>query len=71
MRFNDGAVDTKGRFLIGTLNDQDLSAPDGSLYRLDPDLSIHRLDTGYAVANGIGFSPGRGGTHANHRHRSP
>lgn len=57
VRFNDGAIDPKGRFLIGTLNDQDLNAPDGSLYRLDPDLSIHKLDTGYAVANGIGFSP--------------
>jgi len=60
IRFNDGAVDPKGRFLIGTLNEEDLNAPDGSLYRLDPDLSIHRLDTGYAVANGIGFSPGGG-----------
>jgi sugar lactone lactonase YvrE len=57
VRFNDGAIDSQGRFLIGTLNDQDLNAPDGSLYRLDPDLSIHTLDTGYAVANGIGFSP--------------
>lgn len=60
VRFNDGAIDPKGRFLIGTLNEQDLNAPDGSLYRLDPNLSIHRLDTGYAVANGIGFSPDGG-----------
>ncbi len=57
LRFNDGAIDPKGRFLIGTLNEEDLNAPDGALYRLDPDLSIHKLDTGYAVANGIGFSP--------------
>lgn len=57
VRFNDGVIDPKGRFLIGTLNDQNFNAPDGSLYRLDPDLSIHKLDTGYAVANGIGFSP--------------
>ena len=56
-RFNDGAVDRQGRLLIGTLNEQDLNAPDGCLYRLDPDLSIHKLDDGYAVANGIGFSP--------------
>lgn len=60
VRFNDGSIDPRGRFLIGTLNDQDLNAPDGSLYRLDPDLSIHKLDTGYAVANGIGFSPDGG-----------
>jgi L-arabinonolactonase len=56
-RFNDSAVDRQGRLLIGTLNQQDLNAPDGCLYRLDPDLSIHKLDDGYAVANGIGFSP--------------
>jgi len=43
--------------LIGTINQQDFHAPDGCLYRLDPDLSIHKLDDGYAVANGIGFSP--------------
>jgi sugar lactone lactonase YvrE len=60
LRFNDGAIDPKGRFLIGTLNEQDLNAPDGSLYRLDPDLGITKLDTGYAVANGIGFSPDGG-----------
>jgi len=56
LRFNDGAVDREGRFLIGTMNQKDLAAPDGSLYRLDPDRSIHKLDTGLAVANGIGFS---------------
>lgn len=55
--FNDGAVDRQGRFLIGTLNQQDFNAPDGSLYRFDPDGSIHKLDGGYAVANGIGFAP--------------
>ena len=60
VRFNDGSTDPRGRFLIGTLNDRDFNAPDGSLYRLDPDLSIHTLDTGYAVANGIGFSPDGG-----------
>ena len=57
LRFNDGAVDRQGRFLIGTMNQKDLNAPDGSLYRLDADGSIHPLDTGLAVANGIGLSP--------------
>jgi len=56
VRFNDGVVDRQGRFLIGTLNQKDLDAPDGSLYRLDPDRSIHKLDDGFAVANGIGLS---------------
>jgi len=57
VRFNDGAVDRQGRFLIGTINEKDFAAPDGALYRLDGDSNIHQLDTGLAVANGIGFSP--------------
>jgi sugar lactone lactonase YvrE len=56
VRFNDGAVDRQGRFLIGTINQNDFNAPDGSLYRLDPDESIHKLDTGLVVPNGIGLS---------------
>lgn len=55
--FNDAAVDRQGRLLVGTVNMNDPFTPDGSLYRLDPDCSLHRLDTGYATANGIGFSP--------------
>jgi len=57
VRFNDGVIDRQGRFLLGTLNQKDLDAPDGSLYRLDADGSIHKLDSGFAVANGIGLSP--------------
>jgi len=55
--YNDGAVDRQGRLLVGTVNMNDVFAPEGSLYRLDPDGSLHELDTGYATANGIGFSP--------------
>lgn len=57
LRFNDSAVDCQGRLLIGSMNQKDLSAAEGSLYRLDPNLTIHKIDAGYAVANGIGFSP--------------
>ena len=40
------------------------------LYRLDPDGSLHKLDTGYATANGIGVSPdGRTVYVADQRHR--
>jgi sugar lactone lactonase YvrE len=55
--YNDAAVDRQGRLLVGTVNMQDPFTPDGSVYRLDPDGSLHMLDTGYATANGIGFSP--------------
>jgi sugar lactone lactonase YvrE len=55
--YNDAAVDRQGRLLVGTVNMQDPFQPDGSLYRVDQDGSLHRLDTGYATANGIGLSP--------------
>ena len=55
--FNDAAVDRQGRLLVGTVDMGDPFAPEGSLYRLDTDGSLHELDTGYATANGIGLSP--------------
>lgn len=58
--YNDGAVDRQGRLLVGTVNMEDPFAPEGSLYRLDPDGSLTELDSGYATANGIGISPDGG-----------
>jgi sugar lactone lactonase YvrE len=55
--FNDCVVDRQGRFLVGTYNGQDPWAPDSSLYRLNPDGSICKLDTGFATVNGLGLSP--------------
>jgi sugar lactone lactonase YvrE len=55
--FNDAAVDRQGRLLVGTVDMGDPFAPAGSLFRIDPDGSMHELDTGYATANGIGISP--------------
>jgi sugar lactone lactonase YvrE len=57
IRFNDGAVDARGRFWAGTMNDQDPAAPDGSIYRLDPDGSVHKMETGFTVSNGTAWSP--------------
>lgn len=56
-RCNDGVVDRKGRFWVGTMNQKDLTAATGTLWRLDPDLKLHKIDTGFAVPNGIAFSP--------------
>jgi sugar lactone lactonase YvrE len=56
-RCNDAAVDRQGRLWVGTLNQRDLFAPTGSLWRLDPDLTLHKMDSGFAVPNGIAFSP--------------
>ncbi len=55
--FNDGAVDRQGRFLLGSYNNKVLDAAEGSLYRMDRDRTLHELDTGLKVPNGIGLSP--------------
>ena len=76
MCYNDAAVDRQGRLLVGTVNMHDPFTPDGSVYRLDPDCSLHLIDTGYATANGIGLSPdgqtrlrGRSAASPDHRPR--
>jgi len=54
-RLNDGKCDRKGRYWCGSLDDS--GGKGGSLYRLDPDLSLHKMDTGITVSNGIAWSP--------------
>ena len=62
VRLNDGKVDSRGRFIVGSL-DMAMFGPNrpaqarGRLYRLDPDLSLHVLDTGIGCANGPCWSP--------------
>lgn len=56
-RFNDGAVDRQGRFWAGTMNQVRPEAPDGSLYRLDTNLSVHKMAEGFSVYNGGAWSP--------------
>ncbi len=51
-RFNDGKCDPAGRFWAGTMPLESRD-PIGSLYRLDPDLSVQRMLTGVTVSNGI------------------
>ena len=55
-RFNDGKCDRTGRFWAGTM-DRRMSEPVGSLYRIDPDRSVHRMASGMKVSNGMAFSP--------------
>jgi sugar lactone lactonase YvrE len=55
--YNDAVVDRQGRLLLGTYSAQDVFAPLGSLYLLDPGEPLVELDQGYATANGIGISP--------------
>ena len=55
-RINDGKVDKRGRFVAGSMDTME-HGPNGSLYRLDPDLSLHKLDQGIVVSNGPCWSP--------------
>jgi len=55
-RLNDGKVDRQGRFLAGSM-DWGESEPVGKLFRLDPDLSCHELDSGIICSNGPCWSP--------------
>jgi sugar lactone lactonase YvrE len=55
-RLNDGKVDKRGRFVAGSMDTME-SGPNGALYRVDPDLSVHTLDTGIIVSNGPCWSP--------------
>jgi sugar lactone lactonase YvrE len=54
-RFNDGAVDARGRIWTGTLEDGE-ARPVGALYRLDPDLHSHTMAEGFLCSNGIDWS---------------
>lgn len=52
-RFNDAAVDRRGRFWAGTMDQDNRSV----LYRYDPDGSLHVMQTDILLSNGIGWSP--------------
>ena len=54
-RFNDGKVDGNGRYWAGSMDDNG-ELESGSLYRLDKNLSLHKMDDGYIITNGPTFS---------------
>lgn len=50
-RINDGKVDRRGRFVAGSMDTME-EGGNGALYRLDPDLTVTRLEGGIIVSNG-------------------
>jgi len=60
MRSNDGAVDALGRYFVGNMNDQELVGSnftdEGVLFRLDSDLSLHRVKDTITIPNGISWT---------------
>ena len=55
-RFNDGKVDRQGRFIAGSL-ERNFAARSGTLYRLDADLSVARIEDRVVCTNGPCWSP--------------
>jgi sugar lactone lactonase YvrE len=58
-RFNDGKVDRQGRFWSGSMFDVpgEKAEAIASLYRMDADLSVHRMIEGIKCCNGLAWSP--------------
>jgi sugar lactone lactonase YvrE len=52
IRMNDGGCDPQGRFYIGTMA-YDETPGAGTLYRLDPDHSVHVVLSGVTISNGL------------------
>ena len=56
-RTNDGRCDRQGRFIVGGINEADNGDPISNVYRLDPDLNLHRIISNVNCANSTCFSP--------------
>ena len=56
IRFNDGKCDRRGRYFVGTMH-RDFTPGAGKLWRLDADLSVHEMESGIIVPNGLAWSP--------------
>jgi len=56
VHFNDGKRDPAGRFWVGT-RATDGSPGGGALYRVDQEGRVTRMDAGFDVPNGMGWSP--------------
>lgn len=54
IRLNDGKVDRRGRYWCVSADEEH---GQGALFRLDPNHSCHRMDTGFTLGNGLAFSP--------------
>lgn len=55
-RLNDGKCDRRGRFFAGGMDDKEELGICG-LWRLDPDLSLHKIEDGIICSNGPCWSP--------------
>ena len=54
-RINDGKTDFQGRLWFGTMDNPERIIKNGSLYCLDKNLILHKVDTNYYITNGPAF----------------
>jgi len=54
-RINDGKTDFLGRLWFGTMDNPERRIKNGSLYCLDKNLILHKVDTKYYITNGPAF----------------
>jgi len=54
-RINDGKTDPKGRLWFGTMDNPERSIKKGSLYCLDKNLKLKKIDKNYLITNGPAF----------------
>jgi sugar lactone lactonase YvrE len=55
-RLNDGRCDRAGRLWVGSMHDSEFT-PEGSLFRVDPELRVSQVIHNITVPNSIAFSP--------------
>ena len=68
-RINDGKTDPKGRLWFGTMDNPERLINKGSLYCLDKDLIVRKVDTGYFITNGPAFLNSNNFFHTDSRRR--
>ena len=54
-RLNDGKTDPSGRLWFGTMDNLERNIEKGSLYCLDKNLNLNKVDTNYMITNGPAF----------------
>jgi sugar lactone lactonase YvrE len=57
MRFNDGKCDRRGRFWVGSMNNEVRGDPSGVLYCLDSEHRSRKMEGGFSTPNSLAWSP--------------
>lgn len=56
VRFNDGRTDAKGRFWVGTLNEDGDATASSGLYRVDTNMAVTKVESDVGICNGLAWN---------------